>query len=206
MPKVSVIMPVYNGARFVAEAIESVLAQTWQDWELTIIDDGSTDSTPSILKAFSDPRIIIIRQENRGEGAARNVGLDTAMGEYVAFLDADDLYLSNALADLVAYLDVHPQVDAVFSDGYLCDEGGKPLMRLSEHRPGVYTDNILEPLVLSPSVISGIICTMARCSIIEHYGVRFDESLVIGPDWDFLIQLARHARFGFYFSTSFLSL
>jgi len=80
MPRVSVIMPVYNGARFVAEAIESVLAQTWHDWQLVVIDDGSTDLTPGILRRFSDSRIVRIRQENRGEAAARNVGLDASKG------------------------------------------------------------------------------------------------------------------------------
>ena len=197
MPKVSIIMPVYNGARFIGQAIGSVLAQTWQDWQLLVIDDGSTDDTPELLARFADLRVTVVRQENQGESVARNAGLELVEGKYVAFLDADDLYLPNALADLAAYLDAHPAVDVVLSDGYFCDERGRPLMRLSEHRPGPYTGDILEPLVLNPSVISGIICTMTRRAAIERADVRFDPALVIGPDWDFWIHLARHARFGY---------
>jgi hypothetical protein len=115
----------------------------------------------------------------------------------MAFLDADDLYLPNALTDMVQYLNTHPDVDVLLSDGYFCDEHAKPLMRLSEHRPGPYTGDILEPLVLSASVISGTICTMSRQATIKQNRVRFDPTLVIGEDWDFWIQLARHVWFGY---------
>ena len=73
-------MPVYNAEAFVAEAIESVLAQTYPHWELIIVDDGSTDASPEVLKRYADPRILMIRQENKGEGGARNTGLDIARG------------------------------------------------------------------------------------------------------------------------------
>ncbi len=196
MPAVTVIMPVYNGARFVGKAIESVLAQDFQDWELIVVNDGSTDGTAEVLAGFSDDRIRVIHQANGGEAVARNRGLDAVSGEYVAFLDADDLYLPNALRDMSAYLDTHPEADALFSDGYFCDEDDRPLRRLSEVRPGPFTGNILEPLVLDAAVIAGIICTMTRRAAIKDSGVRFDPALVIGPDWDFWIHLARVARFG----------
>ena len=197
MPRVSVIMPVYNGVRFVAKSIESVLAQDYQDWELIIIDDGSTDETAEILAGFTDVRIHIIHQPNRGEAVARNRGLDAVRGEYVAFLDADDLYLPNALADMVAYLAVHLETDAVCSDGYFCDENDRLLGRMSEVRPQVQPGNILEKLVIDPTVVGPPIFIMIRIACILKARARFDPHLVIGPDWDFWIQLAHHARFGY---------
>jgi glycosyltransferase involved in cell wall biosynthesis len=197
MPKVSVMTPVYNGARYIEEALDSLLAQTLQDWESVVIDDGSTDDTPSILRKYTDPRIKVHRQANGGEAAARNAALDRAAGEYLAFLDADDLYNPNALAAMTGYLDANPQVGAVFSDGIICDEKKQPLLRITEQRPGIYTGEILEALVLDPSVVSVPICTMVRLATVKENGIRFDRDLVIGPDYDFWIQVARFTKFGY---------
>ena len=190
-------MPVYNGEKYLNAALDSLLSQSVDDWELVVVDDGSADATPQILDGYQDPRIVRMRQDNAGEARARNVGLDHATGQYIAFLDADDLYLPNALADLSAFLDQCPEYDAVFSDGYTCDEQARVINRLSEIRPGIHTGNILEPLVLTAGVITAPVCTMTRRSSIESQGARFDENLVIGPDWDFWIQLARCSQFGY---------
>lgn len=196
-PAVTVIMPVHNGARFIARAIESIRQQTFSDWELIVIDDGSTDATPDILSSLHDPRIVVVRQQKSGVSVARNSGLQMASGRYVAWLDADDFYLPTALSNLSDYLEEHPEVDVVFSDGYFCDEDDRPLLRLSEHRPALYTGKILEPLVLTASVISGIICTMTRRVVLDSWQIRFDTGLAIGEDWDFWIEVARHAEFGY---------
>lgn len=195
MPKVSVIMPVYNGERYLADAIGSVLSQTWQDWELIAINDGSTDRTQCILEMFNDKRIIIVQQQNQGAAAARNAGLEKATGDYIAFLDADDLYLQNAFADCVAHLDGHPSVDAIFGDGYIIDSSQQALMNVAEVRPGIYTGYILEHEILNPHVVSFPVCTMTRRAVIEHHGLRFDTGLSPSEDWDFWIQLARYAQF-----------
>jgi glycosyltransferase involved in cell wall biosynthesis len=195
--RVSVITPVYNGAEFLAQAIDSLLAQTMKDWELVIVDDGSTDATPEVIDGYDDPRIFRIRQPNSGEAVARNTGLRLASGEYVGWLDADDLYLPNALTDLSEFLDARRDVDVVYSDGYLCDEHGKLLTRLSDHRTGVHVGNVLEQLVLS-SEITAPVCALMRRSAVRRYGITFDPDLVIGPDWDFWIQLAAcDASFGY---------
>ena len=97
MTKISVILPVFNGERFIAKAIESVLDQSLKDFELIIVDDGSTDSTREVIDSFDDERIILISQPNQGPGQARNSGLEVASGEYVMFLDADDWFCSDAL-------------------------------------------------------------------------------------------------------------
>jgi glycosyltransferase involved in cell wall biosynthesis len=197
MPKVSVITPVYNGQSYIGVAINSVLAQTLTDWELIVINDGSTDETAEILWQFSDRRIKVIHQSNAGEAAARNSGLVAATGELIAFLDADDLYLRNALQDMVACLDERPDIGAVYSEGYFCDEQQQILVPLSENRPGIITGNILEQLVLDPAVITATISTMIRREIIEQFQIRFDPAFVIGPDWEFLIQVAHRANFGY---------
>jgi glycosyltransferase involved in cell wall biosynthesis len=90
MTKVSVIMPAYNAAPFIEKAVESVIAQTHTDWELIVIDDGSTDGTEQVLRAFTDTRIGYMRQANQGPAVARNLGLAESCGDYVIFLDADD--------------------------------------------------------------------------------------------------------------------
>lgn len=96
MTKISVILPVFNGERYIQKAVESVLNQSFTDFELIIVDDGSTDDTSNIISDFDDERLKIISQQNRGPGAARNSGLEIARGEYVMFLDSDDWFLDNA--------------------------------------------------------------------------------------------------------------
>lgn len=197
MTTVSVLTPAYNAARYIAQTLDSLLAQTFADWELVVVDDGSTDATPGLLAGYVDPRIRVIRQANGGEARARNTALDHAAGEFIAFLDSDDLYTPNALSDMVGFMRAHPECDAAFADGYFCDEHNTPLMRLSEHRPGIYTGRILEQVVLSGSVITVPVCTIVRRAIIEQHHLRFDPQFVIGPDWDFWIHVARVANFGY---------
>lgn len=190
-------MPVYNGAKYLRGAIDSVFAQTCTEWELIVVDDGSTDATPQILEEYADPKVIKFHQNNEGVSKARNRGLNFATGQYVAFLDADDLYLPTALANLSSFLDRYPDYGALYSDGYFCDKDAKPIFRLSDHRPGIYTGKIVERVVLSPSVVMVPVCTLTRRTLIEQYCVRFDERLQIVEDWDFWIQLARVVSFGY---------
>jgi len=196
-PKVSVLMPVYNGEIYIEQALESLLAQSEQDWELVVVDDGSTDSTPQILAKFNDARIKVVHQKNSGEACARNAGLEHAQGKYIAFLDADDFYFPNALEDLSSFLDLHPEYGVAYSNGQICDSNNQPLMTLSEIRPGLYTGKILDRLVISSNVVTVPVCTMTRRSVITEHSVQFDRNLIIGPDWDFWIQLAVYTAFGY---------
>src|SRR5690348_923784 len=114
--KVSVIVPVFNKAPFVSRAIESVLIQHFTDFELIVVDDGSTDYSIDIVSSYEDERIRIIRQCNRGPGAARNTGIKHAKGDFIAFLDADDEWLPNYLSESVRLLETaHPSTAAVVS-------------------------------------------------------------------------------------------
>ena len=96
-PVVSVIIPTFNRASLLQDAIDSVSAQTFGDWELWVVDDGSTDDTEVVVRSVPDPRIQYVRQDNQGVGAARNLGIDCARGDWIAFLDSDDMWLPNCL-------------------------------------------------------------------------------------------------------------
>jgi glycosyltransferase involved in cell wall biosynthesis len=118
LPLVTVIVPAYNYAQFISDTLASVQAQSYQHWECIVVDDGSTDDTAKVVKGFSerDPRIKYVRQDNRGLAAARNSGVACSAGEYLQFLDADDLLEEKKLERQVEFLDQHPQIDIVFSD------------------------------------------------------------------------------------------
>jgi glycosyltransferase involved in cell wall biosynthesis len=120
---VSVIISVFNGARYLGAAIDSVLGQTWPGVELIVVDDGSTDTTPDVIAGYGS-RIVSIRQENRGVSAARNVGLHAAKGPFLALLDADDIWLPEKVARQMEYLERNPAsggcvtlVENFFTDG-----------------------------------------------------------------------------------------
>jgi glycosyltransferase involved in cell wall biosynthesis len=127
MTKVSVVLPVFNVERYVAESIQSVLAQTYQDFELVIVDDGSTDHSLSICQQFTDPRIRIVQQSNRGLAGARNTGIRHAIGEYIALLDSDDCFAPEKLQRHVEHLDSSPLVGISFSRSAFIDEDSQSL-------------------------------------------------------------------------------
>jgi len=124
-PLVSVIMPAYNAELYISEAIKSIINQTFQNWELIIINDGSTDATEKIILDFErkDKRIKYLFQENGKQGKARNLGIQQSRGEYIAFLDADDLWVENKLVIQVNYLITNTEIDLIFSQGYSLNQG-----------------------------------------------------------------------------------
>jgi glycosyltransferase involved in cell wall biosynthesis len=124
-PAVSVIMPVYNVEAFVADAVRSVLAQTFTDFELIIIDDGGSDRSLEICEGFDDLRIRIKGQRNRGLAGARNTGIHCARGRYIALLDSDDCWVPEKLARHVAHLEANPEVGASYSGAELIDARGR---------------------------------------------------------------------------------
>lgn len=146
-PLVSAIIPVYNGRRFLAETIQSVLAQTYQPVEVVAVDDGSTDGSAAIVESFSS--VTCIRQRNQGVAAARNRGVKATQGELLAFLDQDDLWVEEKLEKQVAYLQRHPGVGYVLSQVQFFLEPGmeKPTWvrdgLLEKPRPGYNLGNLL---------------------------------------------------------------
>lgn len=126
MVTVSVIIPVYNVEKYIAETIESVLAQTYQDFEIIIVDDESPDNSIEICRRFTDERIRILQQKNRGAAGARNTGILHSQGNYIALLDGDDLWLPEKLERQLSYLKTHPEVGVTFCPAGFIDDEGKP--------------------------------------------------------------------------------
>ena len=128
LPTVSVVIPVFNGERFIAAAIQSVLHQTFRDFEIIVVDDGSTDATESIVGQFSGS-LSYHRQENCGVGVARNLGVECSKGEWIAFLDADDVWYPTKLADQLYFTSTHGDCSFVYSDMDIIDLDGSLVQR-----------------------------------------------------------------------------
>jgi len=184
MPRVSVVIPTYNRAHLVAEAIESVLTQSFTDFELIVVDDGSTDQTEEVLRAITDPRLKYLEQPNQGASAARNTGIRAATGEYTAFLDSDDLFLPKKLSLQVALIADNPAVGLVYGK-YLSSIGAG--LGGSMKTAGVcYPQLDLRRLLLGPAFHWSTV--LIRRSALEQVG-GFDPS-VSGEDWELTLRLA----------------
>jgi glycosyltransferase involved in cell wall biosynthesis len=127
---VSVIIPLYNKAPYIRRALDSVRAQTYGDYEVIVVDDGSTDGGGAIATSYGDPRFRLVGQPNAGPGAARNRGIEAARGQYLAFLDADDEWLPTFLEKCLTSLEGHGPDVASISTGYIHDPGGRSTERL----------------------------------------------------------------------------
>jgi len=182
-PLVSVIMPAYNAEKWIARAVASLQEDPYQNWELLVVDDHSTDATPKRVetRAASDPRIKYKVNPGKGVSAARNFGLAHAAGKYVAFLDADDVYFPNALARRVGYMESHPDVQAVYCTIRLVDEDLRDLWRL--HAPPVVRFDDMHSSKMHVNAV------MLRRELAAAH--RFDETLRNGEDWLFFARLAR---------------
>lgn len=198
---VSILMPIFNGEKYLRQAIESVISQSYPSWELVVVDDGSTDRTAEIVQGFNDSRIRYVYQKNQGQAAALNTCLEHAQGDYITTLDADDWMPDTSLQDRVLLLIEHPEYDAVYGNGYYCTEAGRPFQRFSDHRPANFVGDLYDILLVSPFFGTGA-PVMIRRSRIELDQLRYDESIVWCQDVDFYIRLAEKAKFGYVESIS----
>jgi len=123
-PKISVIMSVYNGEKYLREAINSILNQTFKNFEFIIVNDGSTDSSLDIIKSYNDARIVVIDQKNTGQGIGRNIAIKHSNGEYIAILDADDISMPDRLQLQYDFLEKHPECVAIGSNAEIIDKDG----------------------------------------------------------------------------------
>ncbi len=184
---ISVIIPCYNQGQYLAEAIDSVLAQHRADAEIIVVNDGSPDHTADVARAYGD-RIVYIEQENRGFSGARNTGIRAARGDYVAFLDSDDVYLPGTLDTLAAYLDTHPDTALVCGEAILWD--GIQELGLKSRRSGrpQHPANFRwETINFTPTPST----TMVRRAIFMEIGL-FDEGLKrAAEDWLLGVRVAR---------------
>ena len=139
MPLISVVIPLYQTERFIAAALDSALAQTFGDFEAIVVDDGSSDRGPDIARGRGDPRVRVVRQENRGLAGARNTGIRESRGKYIAFLDADDLWRPEKLAEHARLLESAPDVGLTFSASELIDDDGSPIGLVQRPGNGAFT-------------------------------------------------------------------
>lgn len=188
MPKVSVVIPAYNAMRYLPETVESVFKQTFSDFEVLIINDGSSDNIVHWTSGLSDSRVRLISQENRGLSEARNTGIAHAQGEYIAFLDADDLWEPTKLEKQVRCLDDNPAVGLVHTWLVLVDEQSKSTGRVMKYNAQGYVWNqVAEKNVIAcPSVM------VRHCCF--DVGV-FNRNLRSLEDWDMWIRIASRYPF-----------
>jgi glycosyltransferase involved in cell wall biosynthesis len=175
-PTVSVVMPVFNAAQFITAAIESILLQTLRDFELIIVDDGSTDNSTEIIRSFTDKRIILIRQENNiGNYACRNLGMAAARGKYIAVMDADDIALPRRLERQYYWMENNPETGIcgtfiqIIPSGYL---------------PQFVTDEKLLKVAFLCNNYCSHPSLFIRKNLLTRYNLQYDEQYYYSADFD----------------------
>jgi glycosyltransferase involved in cell wall biosynthesis len=190
MPKVSVIIPTYNRLPMLKEAVDSVLAQGFEDIELMVVDDGSTDGTAEELKRYGGRVKLLQHPVNKGVSAARNKGILHARGKYIAFLDSDDLWVKGKLKIQVAFLDDNPHYPLCYTDEIWIRKGKRvnPMVKHAKYSGWIF-EKCLPLCIISPS------SAMMRKTFFSRVGL-FDEALPVCEDYDFLYQSQTHHQAG----------
>ncbi|NWG02170.1 MAG: glycosyltransferase, partial [Syntrophaceae bacterium] len=191
MPKVSVIIPTYNRLPMLKEAVHSVLKQDFEDFELIIVDDGSSDGTAEEIKNFGGRVRVLQCPENLGVSSARNRGIIHARGKYIAFLDSDDLWVKGKLRIQVAFLDENPQYPLCYTDEIWIRRGKRvnPMAKHAKYSGWIF-EKCLPLCIISPSSV------MMRKTLFSKVGL-FDEALPVCEDYDFWLRVS--ARFPIFF-------
>jgi glycosyltransferase involved in cell wall biosynthesis len=190
MPKVSVVIPTYQSAKYIQEAIDSILNQAYKDYEIIVVDDGSTDDTIQVLKKYGT-RIKVIRQENRGAANARNRGILASCGEYIAFLDSDDVWMPNKLELHINILENNPEIGIVFSD-VICVFGDRKTKYFNFRNP--HSGEVYIHLFIRNFIPMSAAVVRKKC--FEEVGL-FDESLSASEDHDMWLRIARFFKVDF---------
>jgi len=186
-PKVSIILPTYNRCHFLLQAIESVLNQTFKDFELIIINDGSTDETKEFLKTIKDRRVVIINQKNAGLTKSLNKGLKIAKGEFIARIDDDDVWIdSKKLEKQIDFLTTHPEYVLCGGGAIVIDEKGKELFRwlLPETDKKIREKILFQNQIIHSSVVFRKIPNFF-----------YSEELKVAQDWEFWLRLGKVGKF-----------
>ncbi|MBN1681444.1 MAG: glycosyltransferase [Anaerolineae bacterium] len=190
-PLVSIVIPTYNHRRYICDAVDSALAQTYPNCEIIVVDDGSDDGTVTLLKSRYGESIRIIYQENRGLSAARNTGTRQSLGEFVNYCDADDKLLPTKVARCMDVFEQHPDAAAVYTDyEHVADDGETVLARPHPPLPSgdIFCDLLIGPL---GNFIHEAAPLVRRAAVIEAGG--FNENLRAAEDWDLWLRVAvRH--------------
>lgn len=190
MPTISVIIPVFNGEETIQKTIESVLQQTFSDFEIIVINDGSQDATLEVLSTIKDSRLKVFSYPNAGQGASRNRGMNHASGEYIAFLDADDLWTPDKLETQLQALKLHSDATVAYSWTDSIDELGH--FHSKGPRPQ-FEGDVFQSLLLTNFLVNGSNPLIRHQALIEVGG--FDEKLPPAEDWEMWLRLANRYHF-----------
>ena len=187
-PLVSVVLPAYNAERFLSEAVRSVRRQTFRHLDIIVVNDGSTDGTGAVAGqlAEEDSRVRVVHTRNAGLSAARNVGIAEARGEFICFLDADDIFLHDKIERQLAFLEALPSCDLVYSDHYLGDELLNPILLECKRPPAPLSELLSYCNWFAP------MAALMKTHLLRGVG-GFDEELKSAEDWDMWIRAARVA-------------
>jgi glycosyltransferase involved in cell wall biosynthesis len=196
MPRTSVIITSYNYARYLPAAMASVLGQTDRDLELIIVDDGSSDDSLAIARACADPRVRVIVQPHHGLGAARNRGIRSARGRYIAFLDADDVWTPDKLARQCDVLGRRPNVGMVYTRFGIIDAEGRRQSRGYGYLSPAPSGAVLRYLVRG-NVVGTPSTICVRRDLLLGHDVYFDETNSYAEDWHFYLRLAPQCAFSY---------
>ncbi|OGX38676.1 MAG: hypothetical protein A3D87_03330 [Omnitrophica WOR_2 bacterium RIFCSPHIGHO2_02_FULL_50_17] len=191
-PLVSVVITTHNRAELVFETVQSVLEQTYKNIEIIVIDNESTDDTRKKFEGL-DRRVRYVHKKNEGACKARNVGITLAQGEYIGFLDSDDLYLPGKIKFCVEYLDSHPNYGLVHTAAYFIDEKGQVLEEYS-HSQSRHLGNITHRLLLRNYICNSTVVVRKTC--FERVGL-FDEGIFAPADWDMWLRLSENYGVGY---------
>ncbi len=191
MPKVSVIIPAYNRLPMLKEAVDSVLAQDFEDVELIVVDDGSTDGTAEEVKRYGGRVKLLQHPVNKGVSAARNKGILQARGKYIAFLDSDDLWVKGKLRIQVTFLEDNPHYPLCYTDEIWIRKGKRvnPMLKHAKYSGWIF-EKCLPLCIISPSSV------MIKKALFSKVGL-FDEALPVCEDYDFWLRIS--ARFPIFF-------
>ena len=187
MPKVSVVVPAYNAEGTLGQTLASVLGQTFEDLEVVVVDDGSSDGTADVARAGGDARVRLVQVQNGGVARARNRGVAEAQGELIAFLDSDDVWLSEKLESQVEMMGARNEIGVVFTAARYVDSQ----MRSIGEIPALDYADYSEALLLYSVVIAGSCSSgMVRRTIVDDVG-GFDPAFSQSADWDFWLRVSR---------------
>ena len=190
MVQISIVIPVYNGEKTIQETINSVLAQTFTNIEVIVINDGSSDRTAEIVQEITDPRVSLYNYPNGGPASSRNRGIEKSHGEYISFIDADDLWTKDKLASQYQALQSYPQAAVAYSGTDCIDENSNFIRHAS---PPIISGNVYKNLLLANLLGSGS-NPLIRIEALAVIG-NFDESFSGSEDWDLYIRLAAKYEF-----------
>jgi glycosyltransferase involved in cell wall biosynthesis len=191
--RTSVVIPSFNYAEYLPASIESVLAQTDRDFELLIVDDGSTDGSLAVARSYSDPRVRVLVEPHRGIGPTHNVGMQAARGRYIAFLDADDIWARGKLAAQCELLDRCPDIGLVYTRYGVIAADGRVTSRGYSWLTPKPSGAILRQL-LEGNVIGTMSSICFRRDLVEDQQLRFDDTETYSDDWHFYLRVAARTR------------